>query len=104
MEFLHKNSEKISKISEFMKELLDDKSLLSKREIYDKYEEIINQVQPIDFFFLDMYKEESDFTIEEIKRSAGKFINVFLFLSGCTLKNASPFNVNSRFSFPNLRG
>jgi len=77
MEVLNKDIEKISIINQFMKELLSDESLISKREIYDKYKEIVNQVQPIDFFYLDMYKEDSEFTIEEIKESAGKFINVF---------------------------
>lgn len=77
MEVLHKNEERIRLISEFMKELLNKNSMLSKRAIYDKYQEVIDEVRPIDMFYLDMYKEKSNFSIDEIKESAGKFINVF---------------------------
>jgi hypothetical protein len=39
MEVLNKDIEKISIINQFMKELLSDESLISKREIYDKYKD-----------------------------------------------------------------
>ena len=77
MEILYKDEERVKQISSFMAELLDNNSSLSKRAIYDKYESIINQVEPIDLFYLDMYKENSSFSIDEIKESAGKFVNVF---------------------------
>lgn len=77
METLHKDEDRIKLISEFMKELLNKRSMLSKRDIYDKYKSIINQVKPMDLFYLNMYKEESEYSIDEIKDSAGKFVNVF---------------------------
>jgi len=77
MEFLHKDENHIRRISSFMTELLSENSTLSKREIYDKYHTDIDEIRPIDLFYLDMYKEKSEYSIEDIKESAGKFVNVF---------------------------
>ena len=76
MEYLHNNQEKIKQISEFMNELLNNKSN-TKVEIYEKYESILAEVTPMDIFYLNMYKQNSEFSIEEIKESADKFVNVF---------------------------
>ncbi len=64
-------------IHEFMMDLEDPKQSLSKTEIYHKYESIIKKVEPIDIFYLPMYQNNTSFTIEKIKESAGKFVNVF---------------------------
>jgi len=77
MEMLHKNEKRIQQISLFMKELIDKHSLLTKSQIYEKYKEIINQVEPIDLFYLEMYKEDTNVSIDDIKENAGKFVNVF---------------------------
>lgn len=93
MEFLNKDEERVEKVSSFMKELLNKNSMLSKRDIYDKYESIINQVRPIDLFYLDMYKDDSRYSIDEIKDSAGKFVNVFY----SSLSNFEPTSYDSNF-------
>jgi len=77
MELVHKNEKRVEQISSFMKELLDKRSLLTKSQIYEKYKEIINQIEPIDLFYLDMYKEDTNLSIDDIKENAGKFVNVF---------------------------
>ena len=77
MELIHKNKKRVEQISSFMKELLDKRSLLTKSQIYEKYKEIINQIEPIDLFYLDMYKEDTILSIDDIKENAGKFVNVF---------------------------
>lgn len=91
MEVLHKNEERITQIGLFMKELLDERSPYSKREIYDRYQTVIDQIKPIDLFYLDMYKEQSEYTIDEIKQSAGKFVNVFY----SALDSRRPLQYNS---------
>lgn len=77
MEILNKNEQRVKDISAFMKELLLKNAILSKKEIYNKYKDVIDDVRAIDLFYLDMYKQGTDFDIEEIKESAGKFVNVF---------------------------
>lgn len=76
MEYLHNNNRKIAKINAFMDELLNNKTD-SKSDIYKKYESVINEVSAMDLFYLNMYKHHTNFSIEEIKQSADKFVNVF---------------------------
>ena len=75
METIHNNDRTIM-ISQFMDELLNNRQD-SKIQIYQKYESIITSVTPMDIFYLDMYKQNTMFTIKEITRSADKFVNVF---------------------------
>lgn len=77
MELLHKDEEKIKKLNKFMSELIEGNDKYSKKEIYDRYADTIKEILPIDLFYLDMYKQDSDFSIEEIKESANRFVNVF---------------------------
>ena len=77
MEGFKQNEERVKLLSSFMQELLDNNSPLSKRDIYNKYENIISEIKPIDLFYLEMYKEDTELSIDEIKESAGKFVNVF---------------------------
>jgi DUF438 domain-containing protein len=76
MELL-KNQDKITAIHNFMTELEDRKQLLSKPEIYRKYESILSEISPIDIFNLPMYQNDTSYSIKEIKETAGKFVNVF---------------------------
>jgi DUF438 domain-containing protein len=76
MEIL-KDQNKIKMIHEFMMKLEDKNQSLSKTEIYRKYESVISEVEPIDIFYLPMYQNNTGFTIEKIKDSAGRFVNVF---------------------------
>jgi hypothetical protein len=76
MEYLHNNQERINEISQFMDELLNN-NIDTKVEIYKKYETVIKSVTPMDIFYLNMYKQNSNFSIAEIKGSADKFVNVF---------------------------
>lgn len=76
MEYLHNNQDKIKQISSFMEELLNNKNE-TKVEIYRKYESILSKIEPMDIFYLNMYKQNTSFSIEEIKDSADKFVNLF---------------------------
>lgn len=91
METLNKNQERVSVINSFMKELLEPNSSLTKREIYEKYEPMIKDIRAIDLFYLDMYKQDTTFDIEDIKQSAGKFVNVFHY----PLDESKPKNYDS---------
>ncbi|QMS84385.1 PAS domain-containing protein [Candidatus Xianfuyuplasma coldseepsis] len=76
MELL-KNQEKIIAIHNFMMELEDRNHSLTKPEIYRKYESVLSEITPIDIFFLPMYQNNTSFSIDDIKETAGKFVNVF---------------------------
>ena len=91
MEILNKNEQRVQEINSFMKELLAKNSKLSKKQIYEKYQYIIEDIRAIDLFYLDMYKKETSFDIEEIKESAGKFVNVFHY----PLENSKPEGYDS---------
>lgn len=77
MELLHKDEDKIRRLNKFMSELIEGSNKYSKKEIYDKYADIIKEIKPLDLFYLDMYKQDSSYSIEEIKENANKFVNVF---------------------------
>ena len=77
MEVIKNNKTKIKKINTFMNVLLTSEGTYKKRLIYENYEEIINQIEAIDIFYLDMYKDNASYTIEDILKSANKFVNVF---------------------------
>ncbi len=77
MEVIKNDSTKINKINTFMKELLEEKDTYKKKAIYEKYKEVIDQVEAINLFYFEMYKENSSYTIEDVLQSANKFVNVF---------------------------
>jgi DUF438 domain-containing protein len=71
------NQERIQAINKFMNELEDKNSELSKPEIYRKYESAIKDITATDIFLLDWYQNDTSLDIEELKETAGKFVNVF---------------------------
>ncbi len=77
MELLHKDEEKIKQISSFMREILKDLSREEKRLIYEQYKPYIEQINPIDLFYLEMYNATSNTDISTIKQSANRFVNAF---------------------------
>lgn len=77
METLNKDTKKIELLDQFMKAILEPVSSLSKKQIYEKYESIIDQIMPIDLFYLNMYKQKTSYSIDHIKANADKFVNVF---------------------------
>ena len=77
MDKLSRNNIKIDKLDLFMKEILKDNTSSIKKEIYEQYKDIINDILPIDLFYLDMYKQSTTYSIEEIIKNADKFVNVF---------------------------
>ena len=77
MEVFKMNELKIKEISLFMKEILKPSSSLSKKQVYEKYESVIDTITPLDLFHLDMYKQGTVYSIDEIKATADKFVNVF---------------------------
>ncbi len=77
METLKVNITKIQQLDLFMKELIKETDKFKKRDIYNKYETYIQDIKPLDLFYLDMYKQETVYSVEEIKENADKFVNVF---------------------------
>ncbi len=77
MEFLHKDTQKIEKLSTFMTAIQKDISGEEKKAIYEKYKAVVKDIKPIDLFYVDMYKDTSDLDEATIKASANKFVNVF---------------------------
>jgi len=77
MEVLHYDEEKIKTLSAFMKELIDGSDKYTKKGIYDKYADTINKIKPLDLFYLDMYKQDTTSSIDQIKDEANRFVNVF---------------------------
>ena len=71
------DKEKIQQLDFFMKELIEATDKYKKREIYNKYEKYIQFIKPIDLFYLNMYKRDTNYSIEAIKENADKFVNVF---------------------------
>lgn len=74
---LIKNELKIKTVHEFMLALEAKDHKLSKAEIYKLYESTLKSIEPIDIFYLPKYQEDTTQSIEEIKASAGKFVNAF---------------------------
>lgn len=68
------NNDKIININKFMKELLSSQN---KKETFLKYQQYTNKIEPLDLFYLSMYQDENNLSIEEIKESANKFVNIF---------------------------
>jgi len=77
METLNKDEAKIKKIDQFMDEILKDHPSLTKKQIYLEYEDAIDEIKPLDLFYLEMYRQETKYSVEEIMQDADKFVNVF---------------------------
>ncbi len=75
MEVLNRN--KLKQLNQFMKEILMPNTSAVKKQIYEKYESDIDDITPIDLFYLSMYKQDTTYSIKEIKENADKFVNVF---------------------------
>lgn len=76
MELLHKNEAKITRLNEFMK--LYVKAISNeKKAIIDSYKATIDEISPIDLFYVDMYQQNTSYGIDEIKENADKFVNLF---------------------------
>lgn len=75
MEWLHKDEQKIETLDKFMYDLLHAESGSEKKHIIEHNKHIIDTINPIDLFYLKMYQESE--SVEVIKESAGKFVNVF---------------------------
>lgn len=71
---LNENKDRIFKLNEFMKEYLISKD---KKETFHKYEKYTSQIEALDLFYLEMYQDNHDYSIEEIKKNANKFVNIF---------------------------
>ncbi len=76
MEYIYNNKEKLDNLNEYMKQLLTSSSK-EKVKLYEKYESYIKRIEPMDLFYLDMYKDDSNYSIEEIKETANAFVNAF---------------------------
>ncbi|MCF7924474.1 MAG: PAS domain-containing protein [Candidatus Izimaplasma sp.] len=77
MEVFKYNKERIKKINKFMKRLIDSNNTKEKVNLYNEYLEEIKNITPIDIFYLDFYSNHSNLSIQEVKKTANKFVNVF---------------------------
>ncbi len=77
MELPRIDEEKIKRLSKFMKELTTGSDKYTKKQIYDNYSGTVNEILPLDLFYLDMYKQDTTYSIDEIKEEASRFVNVF---------------------------
>jgi DUF438 domain-containing protein len=77
MEIFKYDKERVKIINKFMQELLSARDTNEKVALYRKYEKEIENLNPLDIFYLDFYSDNSPLSIAEIKESANKFVNVF---------------------------
>jgi len=77
VETLNKNEHKVKQLSNFMDALTNPINQKEKRALYEQYKEVIKDINAIDLFYVDMYKQQSKLTAETIKETANKFVNVF---------------------------
>lgn len=69
--------ESIKSIDDFMQRLLNAYDAKSKRQLYYDYKEHIEHIEPEDIFRLALYQDDDTRSIETIKQSANRFVNVF---------------------------
>lgn len=77
MEIFKYNAERVQKINIFMKKLLELNDSSDKVKLFKEFETEIDNLNPLDIFYLDFYSNDSPLSIKEIKESANKFVNVF---------------------------
>jgi DUF438 domain-containing protein len=74
MEGLHVDKDKIKKLSTFMEKL---NTTSDKKALVNQYRDLLDAVKPIDLFYVDTYKHDTQYSIDDIKAQANKFVNVF---------------------------
>ena len=77
MEVFKYNKDRIDKINQFMKKLVEFSSSEDKVKLYKEYENEVLSINPLDIFYLDFYSNNTALSISEIKESANRFVNVF---------------------------
>lgn len=77
MELFEYNETRVKNINQFMKELSASENSQAKVSVFRRYEDTIRNISPIDIFYLQNYGRDSKLSIEEIKKTANKFVNVF---------------------------
>jgi len=77
MELFSFNEERINQIDQFMKKLIEAKTSKEKVLIYRSYVSYIEEITPMDIFYLGHYRQDSTLSIDQIKQNANRFINVF---------------------------
>ncbi len=77
METLNKETKKIERLNAFMEKITEDLSKEEKRDVYETYKETVQDVRPIDLFYVEMYKHHTKQSIQAIKNTANKFVNAF---------------------------
>ncbi len=75
MEWQNKDEVKISKLDNFMDELLSAGTGKEKKEVVDNFRDVIKSINPIDLFYLKRYQETEE--VEVIRETGHKFANVF---------------------------
>ncbi len=82
-------NERIRQLGLFMDQYLVSSDRL---QLYKNNEELIKSIRPSDLFLMPMYRDETPFSVDEIKAFAGKFVNVFYhgLVQYQWNKNASP--------------
>ncbi|MDD3958304.1 MAG: hypothetical protein PHO96_05395, partial [Candidatus Izemoplasmatales bacterium] len=48
-----------------------------KKALYLKYKDVLDHVQPIDMFYITHFSDAQGLNVEEIRKLAGKLVNVF---------------------------
>lgn len=76
MEYIYNNKEKLDNLNEYMQKLLNAQKG-EKTKLYKEYEYYINSIEPMDLFYLNMYKQDTKYDVDNIKESADTFVNVF---------------------------
>ncbi|MGE4571684.1 MAG: PAS domain-containing protein [Candidatus Izemoplasmatales bacterium] len=77
MELLKLNKDRIKKIDLFMKRLIESTRTEEKVKVFREFEKDIEEMTPLDMFYLHNYGDKTDLSINEIKSTANKFVNVF---------------------------
>lgn len=76
MEHLNKNMDKINKLNAFVSDYMNA-DLKNRKDIYEKYKKVIDTINPIDIFHLNIYSDNSSTSNEIIKSTANLFVNIF---------------------------
>lgn len=72
--FTSDDQQRYLKLGEFMKRYLDSKD---KVALYREYEFLLKSVRPIDLFNMPMFHDNTEYSVDEIKNYANRFVNLF---------------------------
>lgn len=72
--FTSDDQQRYLKLGEFMKRYLDSKD---KVALYREYESLLKSVRPIDLFNMPMFHDNTEYSVDEIKNYANRFVNLF---------------------------